>query len=83
MLGEYEIIKCIPLKGYKLDLTYADGEKGIVDLSHLVGKGVFSKWNDYQEFSKVSINKVTRTVSWTDDIDLDPISLKSKILSYK
>jgi hypothetical protein len=79
MLGEYEIIKCIPLEGYKLDITFADGKNGIVDLSYLVGKGIFNKWNDYQEFSKVSINKITKTVSWTEDIDLDPISLKNKI----
>lgn len=80
MLGEYEIIKCLPLSDYKLDLTFVDGKNGIVDLSYLVGKGVFTKWNDYEEFSKVSINKVTKTISWTDDIDLDPVSLKNKIL---
>ncbi len=81
MLGEYEIIKCVPLLDYKLDLTFTDGKNGIVDLSYLVGKGVFTKWIDYEKFSKVSINTVTKTVSWTDDIDLDPISLKNKIIT--
>ena len=82
MLGEYEIIKCVPLLDYKLDLTFADGKNGIVDLRYLVGKAVFTKWNDYEEFSKVSINTVTKTLSWTDDIDIDPISLKNKIITY-
>ena len=35
------------LQGYKLWVKFSDGVEGEVNLSHLVGKGVFSKWNDY------------------------------------
>jgi len=31
-----------PLPGYRLFIHYTDGTEGEVDLSHLVGKGVFT-----------------------------------------
>ncbi|MBE9544535.1 MAG: DUF2442 domain-containing protein, partial [Proteobacteria bacterium] len=43
----YKIINVRVLQDYQLELEFADGKKGIVDLSHLVGKGVFSLWDDY------------------------------------
>ena len=35
----HKIIKVEVLNGYKVKLEYEDGQKGIADLSHLVGKG--------------------------------------------
>ena len=35
-----------PREGYRIWLRYSDGEEGEVDLSHLVGKGVFKVWDD-------------------------------------
>ena len=43
----HKIINVTVLLDYKVKLEYADGETGIADLSHLVGKGVFALWNDY------------------------------------
>ena len=34
-----------PLPEYKLQLRYSDGAEGVVDLSHLAGKGVFAAWD--------------------------------------
>ena len=45
-------IKVKPLDNYKLWVKYSDGIEGIVDLSNLVGKGIFSLWNDYREYLK-------------------------------
>lgn len=58
-----------PLPGYRLRLTYADGVTGIVDLSHLVGKGVFQLWNDPEAFQRVSIG-TGGEVRWSDEVDL-------------
>ena len=42
---------------------------GEVDLSHLVGKGVFQLWNDPQAFARVSIGSGGE-VRWSDEVDL-------------
>ncbi len=62
------------LKQYRIELTFADGTSGIVNLSDLVGHGVFSQWNDYEEFLKVKIGDAGELV-WEDNIDLCPDSL--------
>lgn len=62
------------LEGYKLDLTFADGKRGLVDLSRLVGKGVFALWKDYATFKNVQIGTSGELV-WGDQVDLCPDSL--------
>jgi hypothetical protein len=42
---------------------------GNVDLSHLVGKGVFRLWNDPEAFRQVSIGTAGE-VRWSDEVDL-------------
>ena len=63
-----------PLPGYKLHLRYADGVEGEVDLSALVGKGVFSIWNDPRAFERVRIGSSGEIV-WDDEVDLCPHAL--------
>jgi len=62
------------LEDYKLDLMFADGTRGTVDLSHLAGKGVFTLWNDYDAFREVRIGSSGELV-WGDQIDLCPDAL--------
>ncbi len=57
------------LPGYKLRVEYADGVTGEVELSHLVGKGVFAAWNDPTVFESVAIGDQGE-IRWNDDIDL-------------
>lgn len=63
------IIKAEPLSGYRLRLQYADGVVGEVDLSHLVGKGVFRMWVDPAAFALVSIGSGGE-VRWSEEVDL-------------
>ncbi|OGV70104.1 MAG: hypothetical protein A2283_14255 [Lentisphaerae bacterium RIFOXYA12_FULL_48_11] len=72
------ILKVDVLKDYKLRLEFADGVSGIVDVSALVGKGVFALWSDYAEFRKVQIGSSGELV-WRDQVDLCPDSLYMKI----
>jgi hypothetical protein len=64
-----KLIHAEPLPGYRLHLRYADGVTGDVDLSHLVGKGVFQLWNDPDAFGRVSIGTASE-VRWSDEVDL-------------
>lgn len=59
---------------YHLYLEFADGTKGEVDLSRLVGKGVFRVWNDPQFFKNVRVGD-HREIRWNDEIELCADSL--------
>lgn len=66
------------LPGYRLDLTFDDGVSGVVDLSHLVGKGVFDSWRDASVFESVRIGTDGELV-WGEQIDLCPDSLYLRV----
>lgn len=67
-----------PLDGYRLWIQFSDGIEGVVDVSHLVGQGVFALWNDYREFEKVRIGSGGELV-WSEQVDLCPDSVYLKI----
>jgi len=64
-----KLVAVTALAEYKLRIEYADGVRGEVDLSHLVGKGVFAAWNDPKAFETVTIGDQGELV-WSDEIDL-------------
>lgn len=70
-------VKVKPLDHYQIWIMYSDGVEGVVDLSYLVGDGVFALWNDYAEFQKVHIGP-SGEIAWSEQIDLcsDAIYLK-------
>jgi hypothetical protein len=70
------------LEDYRLDLTFADGARGVVDLSNLAGHGVFALWNDYEEFRKVRIGESGELI-WSESIDLCPDSLYLRMTGKK
>ena len=65
----FKLIQAEPLSGYRLRLRYADGVAGIVDLSRLVGNGVFQLWNDPAAFGRVSLG-TGGELDWSDEVDL-------------
>lgn len=71
-------VKVTPLQGFKIHICYADGVEGDVDLSHLVGKGVFSLWNDPRAFECVQIGSGGE-IKWSDEVELCPDSLYMEI----
>lgn len=64
-----KLIKATPQAGYKLHLEYDDGAIGVVDLSDLIGKGVFTALSDAAVFETVTIGEHGE-LQWTDDLDL-------------
>ena len=66
------------LSDYKIWIQYSDGVEGEVDLSHLVGKGVFSAWKDENVFQNFRVDN-GRSITWTDEIDLCADSLYLEI----
>jgi len=77
-----KIAKVKVLQGYCLELTFDDGVCGTVDLSNLVGKGVFASWHDRHFFEQVQIGSSGELI-WNDQIDLCPDSLYFKATGKK
>jgi hypothetical protein len=69
------------LQGYRLELTFADGVTGVIDLTDLiVGQGgVFAPLEDPAFFAQVRVNDDIGTIVWPNDVDLDPEVLYSRV----
>lgn len=70
----HEITQVAVLEDWKLELVFQDGQRGVVDLSRLVGKGVFSLWEDREKFRAVRIGP-GGGLEWTEQVDLCADSL--------
>lgn len=77
-----KILEARPLDAYKIWLKFDDDIIGEVDLSHLAGKGVFTLWDNYENFGKFSIEN-GRSLAWSDEIDIDADSLYLKLTGKK
>ncbi len=78
----YKINKLKVLSDYKIWLKYSDGTEGIIDLSDLVGRGVFSEWSNYDRFTDVKIGSSGELI-WQCDLDLCADSLYMKLTGKK
>jgi len=77
-LNMFKVSQVKALPNYRLWLKYNDGTEGEVDLSYLVGKGVFSIWKNIDNFKKVYIGS-SGQIAWSDQIDLCPDAIYMKI----
>ena len=64
-----------PRSGYRIWIRYDDGASGVVDLSHLAGRGVFAAWNDRSLFEDVHI-AAHGGIAWRNDFELCPDALR-------
>lgn len=55
--------------GYRIWLRYDDGVEGEVDLSDMVGRGVFEAWRQPGFFERVYISE-WRSIAWNEEIEL-------------
>ncbi len=77
MLYQVESVEARP--HYRLWVRFADGVEGEVDLSRLVGRGVFAAWTDPEEFEKVFVDPDTFAAAWPGGIDLASDALYQEI----
>ena len=63
-----------PRDGYRLGLRYSDGAAGEIDLSHLVGQGVFAAWQGRDCFAGARLAEHGAIV-WDEDLELCPDAL--------
>ncbi len=68
----YRIVDVQVQPDYRVWIRYEDGIEGEVDLSELVGKGVFERWSDPVEFERVYVDDDAGTIAWPGGLDLAP-----------
>ncbi len=66
------LISIQAIEKYKLFLSYDDGTKGVLNLSHLAGEGVFQYWEEANNFFNVSINPQGGGITWSKELDICP-----------
>lgn len=66
------INKAIPLKDYRLKVTFNTGEEGIFDLGNWLSGPISSKLKDREIFTHVAIDEIAGTICWPDGIDFCP-----------
>ncbi len=69
------------LQDYKLELTFSDGIRGLIDFKKkIVGRGgVFQPLEDLNFFRQVRVDSEVGTIVWPNDVDFDPDVLYSEI----
>jgi len=69
-----KLVEVTALPKFHLHLRYESGESGQVDLTPMVGRGVFSAWNKPGFFEQVQLSP-EGAPHWSGEIDLCPDAL--------
>ena len=59
-----------PREDFTLEITFDNGEEGVLDMKPYLDFGVFQKIAEYEHFKRVRI--AFDTLEWDCDVDLDP-----------
>ncbi len=77
-----KIISSKALPQFRLELKFDNGESGVVDVSSLVGRGVFAAWEQPGVFEQVTVTD-EGAVEWPGELDLCPDSLYLRMTGKK
>jgi hypothetical protein len=69
-----KILSAKPLPDFRVELSFDNGETGVVDLSSFAGRGVFAAWDEPDVFQRVAVT-AEGALEWPGEIDLCPDSL--------
>ena len=76
----YDIKEAKHINDYKIEITFADGKKGIADLKDFVNKGgLFEKFSDFNYFLKFYVDKELFVLSWPEGLDIAPESVYESV----
>lgn len=68
-----DIIAVNYVKEYSLEVTFENGEKGLIDLRGYAKKGgVFEQFCDVNYFRQIYVNKDIGTICWPGGADIAP-----------
>ena len=76
----HEVVSCSALEDYWLEVGFADGANGRVDIEPLLWGPVFEPLKDRALFAQVAVDPVLATIFWPNGADLSPEFLRDAIL---
>ena len=68
------------LEGYKIRISFSNGESGTVDLEAALWGPVFEPLRDLRSFRRFRVSEVLHTVCWDNDADFAPEFLYDTML---
>ncbi len=60
------------LEGYKVEVSFNNGRKGIADLSEALKGPIFEPLKNKSEFSTLFVDQELETIVWSNGADLAP-----------
>ncbi len=72
------VIDVVPRDNFMLDITFSNGECGVLDMKPYLGFGVFNRLKDCNSFEKVT--DAFDTIEWECGVDLDPEFVYNKCI---
>lgn len=75
----FDILSASYICDYSIEILFSNGKSGCVDFSSYPSRGgIFSRWNDIDEFRKFWIDPEVGNIVWEGEIDIAPETLYSK-----
>ena len=72
----HDVVSAVYKGGHKVEVTFDDGKKGIVDfVKYLRRGGVFKRFKDMDFFRSFAINHELGILTWQNEIDIAPETL--------
>ena len=75
------VVEAKALPPYRVWVRFSDGVSGEVDLSHLLGKGLFARWRQPGEFERLAVDPEAGTIVWPGGLDVAPDALHERLVS--
>lgn len=74
-----DVISAKYIENYKIEVSFDDGKKGIIDFSSYLEKGgVFERFKNLEFFKKFAVNEELGIITWQDELDVAPETLYSE-----
>jgi hypothetical protein len=72
----HDVVSAEHKGGYRIEVVFDDGRRGIVDLSSYPERGgVFERFRDMQFFLSFRVNPELGVLAWGDEVDIAPETL--------
>jgi hypothetical protein len=66
------VTNAIYIEDYKIEVSFNNGRKGVVDLSSSVKGSIFEELRNKSKFSSFTVDKELETIVWSNGADLAP-----------
>ncbi|MGO9571388.1 MAG: DUF2442 domain-containing protein [Desulfomonilaceae bacterium] len=72
----HDVVAAVYKGGYRIELEFDDGKRGVVDFSKYLDKGgVFGRFKDMEFFRGFSVNEQLGILTWGNEVDVAPETL--------